>query len=425
MKYKIDIKSIFKDVLFGSTSDNEIDIIQTTFHKTEVVEKSASLIESPNLFKPFYDRLEYSLFYLAKDRPLEQIIKSLDKKGNGKFAQEYIERAIAQGLIKQVEGVEKLNLLKIDELKFILKSNDLKVTGKKSELINRIYMNINDNLYSPYLPKGIILIRTSRGEEHYHELLKARETEKDIVFTDVLNYVFENNYKLACMLLEDRRLFDYKFNLNGFESYFQPDPMNVRIPYVESYTRLKEKYGNVIGSYIISFLIYGEVIESLLTRYLNHNNQGNENSYDNLLYTIKSECDNIKSANRDLSNSHFDHVKDFETVKNDLQKKIRQTDLSRRSLKILIIDTRHNYIGELDASERFDTVLFKKLFVNKFKELLPTLKIELDIVDDEHCLLYPKLVGVQSPEDEALILEAVEAVADFLLFEGEYILTKS
>ena len=421
MRLKIDIKSILKNAINGASNHKEVDLILDKSHKKEIANESVPLNDSPNLFKPFYDRLEYNLFYLAKDRPLDQILTILEKKEKGKLAQVYIDRAFEQGFIKRVEDVEKLNLLKVDELKNILKSNDLKLAGKKSELVDRISMNINVSLYRSYLPQGNILTRTFSGEAHYHELIKARETEKDIVFADVLKYVLENEYKLACMLLEDSRLFDNKFNLNGFVSYFQPDPMNVRIPYADSYSRLKEKYGNALGSYIITFLIYGVVIDALLIRYLNHNNQENVTANDDLFNAIKSEIEAIKSADFDQKNKHSDHVKDFEVIRDALQEKFIQLKSSSRSLEFLIIDTCHNYIGELNESEKFDKELFNMLFIKKFNEILPALKIKLEIVDDEHCLNYPKVVGVQSSEDKALIMEAVEAVSDYLFFEGEYI----
>lgn len=69
---------------------------------------------------------------------------------------------------------DKLSFLTIADLKKILKANSLKVSGKKSELIDRIKNNIPNNKYQCYLPIEGYIMRTDRGTKNTTNSLKQK-----------------------------------------------------------------------------------------------------------------------------------------------------------------------------------------------------------------------------------------------------------
>lgn len=66
-------------------------------------------------------------------------------------AAKYHEKMITEGYLVVSSPKEKILGLKVDELKDILASQGLKVSGKKSELIERISNNVSDEILSEYV----------------------------------------------------------------------------------------------------------------------------------------------------------------------------------------------------------------------------------------------------------------------------------
>lgn len=59
----------------------------------------------------------------------------------------YYKEMIREGYLQQASFAQKLNTLKVTELKQILKDNDLHLTGKKKDLIERIANNLPENKF--------------------------------------------------------------------------------------------------------------------------------------------------------------------------------------------------------------------------------------------------------------------------------------
>ena len=73
-----------------------------------------------------------------------------------------------EGYLRIATNEEKLIGLKVTELKEILKSNSLTITGKKEDLIQRIVDNLPDSSYGKYV-QGEFYILTEIGEKYVDE----------------------------------------------------------------------------------------------------------------------------------------------------------------------------------------------------------------------------------------------------------------
>lgn len=125
------------------------------------------------------------------------------------------KQLIAKGYLKEASLENYLNALKVTDLKVILKENNLKVTGKKADLIIRILENIDNNTLSEkYKDKfGYVLsekgIKYLKDNENYVQLFKhkiyqitpaefdkySRKIGNNPKFNDVVKNIIESRIK--------------------------------------------------------------------------------------------------------------------------------------------------------------------------------------------------------------------------------------
>lgn len=208
--------------------------------------------QNPNLFRPVYDRIKYTLISWNHTPALSSLQEWANSTINEDAANKQIEEFLRQGLYIKMEEEDKLNLLKKDVLKQILRARNQKVSGNKSDLISRIKQNVPFNDYIDRLAEGAYLMRTSAGDEYLRNIQLAVDTENEMYITDMMDFIISNEYEKAGMLREDKELYECSIFRN------RPNTINILNPllaYKELYPNIKEKYGNVIGSYIICALI--------------------------------------------------------------------------------------------------------------------------------------------------------------------------
>nr|DAZ12930.1 MAG TPA: SAP domain [Caudoviricetes sp.] len=105
-------------------------------------------------------------------------------------------------LIKICDNYEVLQYLKIPHLKNILGEHNLKTTGKKQDLIDRIVENIIKSEITPPDGYEVYIIRTQKGEEVFNKLQMLKEKEFadliDRMVEQIQEYNFQEAYFLMC-----------------------------------------------------------------------------------------------------------------------------------------------------------------------------------------------------------------------------------
>lgn len=102
-----------------------------------------------------------------------------------------------QGLNKDnwynIKNKDELNILNMKDLKHILKVNNLKISGKKKELIDRIW-NLHNN---PYTSKTKF---TKKSGKNNH-IISIEDSEEEFDLVDYINssseYIYINNGKIT------------------------------------------------------------------------------------------------------------------------------------------------------------------------------------------------------------------------------------
>ena len=103
--------------------------------------------------------LDYKTIYYAKDVTYAELVDYVCRFDYPKSkAISTINKFINDGSIMQVRGIELLPLLKVNELKTLLRTFGLKVSGKKAELIDRLKENVSRVELEKLLPKTTKLI---------------------------------------------------------------------------------------------------------------------------------------------------------------------------------------------------------------------------------------------------------------------------
>ncbi len=130
--------------------------------------------------------------------------KAINRKSPQYFHYKYgintelsIEKLLKNNFLRHSTPYESLNSLKVNELKIILKNNSLKVSGKKSELINRIKENISEQSIIEYIKEPSLII-TDRGkrvfEEYYYIVPAHKNDSKDGVYNVATSLEFVNEF---------------------------------------------------------------------------------------------------------------------------------------------------------------------------------------------------------------------------------------
>lgn len=108
------------------------------------------------------------------------------------------EKLIKQGYLEYASALESISTLKVSELKEILRDNDLKLSGNKSLLVDRIKNNFSEEMIKKYI-NNLSLKTTEKGEntfkEFYYIVPAHKNGSKDGVYNVASAIHFVNNFK--------------------------------------------------------------------------------------------------------------------------------------------------------------------------------------------------------------------------------------
>lgn len=131
--------------------------------------------------------------------------KTIDTKPPGYFEYTFGLNAtksrnslIEEGYLKEASPKDSLKSLKVNELKNILKENELKVSGNKSNLITRIQESLSDEETKKYIQQTSLVL-TELGEntlvEYYYIVPAHKQGSKDGVYDVATAIEFVKNFK--------------------------------------------------------------------------------------------------------------------------------------------------------------------------------------------------------------------------------------
>lgn len=108
-----------------------------------------------------------------------------------------IERLLKMGLLQQARPEHQLKALNLKELRWALRQNQLKVSGKKAELVERVLES--GAALDEFIPKSGSLLVLSETGQRLHEEAKSNEAEaKDRLRKDLIQAIKNKNYDEAC-----------------------------------------------------------------------------------------------------------------------------------------------------------------------------------------------------------------------------------
>jgi SAP domain len=118
----------------------------------------------------------------------------------GLDAQRSLDKLIEVGYVKESSAIESLASLKLPELKEILKSKGLKVSGKKANLIARIGESSTEEEVETYIDSRMLEVTDKGNEvlaEYYYIVPAHRNDSKDGVYNvaNAIRRVKELNYR--------------------------------------------------------------------------------------------------------------------------------------------------------------------------------------------------------------------------------------
>jgi hypothetical protein len=168
----------FLDLLFGNKKKNEIN--KSVKKNTEIHNRITSSLEIVDHSKPEIDpiytkKLSNGMF------PGEIVLldwiegKTVDANFPGYFEYNYGINAknsafklVHEGYMKYATPIESLPSLKVTQLKEMLKTKKLKVSGNKKELVERIQENFSFEEVSNHIESALLKL-TQKGEEVFKE----------------------------------------------------------------------------------------------------------------------------------------------------------------------------------------------------------------------------------------------------------------
>ncbi|MGJ9383893.1 SAP domain-containing protein [Salipaludibacillus sp. CF4.18] len=115
-------------------------------------------------------------------------------------AQISLNKLLKEGYVVEASAIDSLSSLKLPELKEILKSKELKVSGKKADLISRIGENCTNEEVESFIDSRMLEV-TNKGdkvlEEYYYIVPAHRNDSKDGVYNvaSSIRHVNKFNYK--------------------------------------------------------------------------------------------------------------------------------------------------------------------------------------------------------------------------------------
>lgn len=142
--------------------------------------------------------LGYKIMYYSKNVTRDELVDYACCFGYSKSTVvSTVDKYISDGSIMQAGGTDLLPLLKVDELKALLRDFDLNVRGKKADLVDRLKENVSRTDLEKRLPKTKKLIRSAKGEEVYKNMLALREEMRELLYSQTLNLCRNRNFTAA------------------------------------------------------------------------------------------------------------------------------------------------------------------------------------------------------------------------------------
>ena len=154
---------------------------------------------------------------------------------------EVMNRFVADGYMRELAENEKISAMTVDALKTILRNHNLKVSGKKDELIQRIIDNselIGLDMYT----SDIWYERTEAGTDYYQGMITEYTTAAMDEICEIVKAIFNCNYSKA-------------FELSG---------SNCKTTLIKE---AKNKNGDFLGSCIIAHLLTGKKFNQAIIDY--------------------------------------------------------------------------------------------------------------------------------------------------------------
>ncbi|WP_062513889.1 SAP domain-containing protein [Halobacillus sp. KGW1] len=112
-----------------------------------------------------------------------------------------LKKLIKDGYVSEASPVESLGSFKVPELKEVLKAKEVKVSGKKADLITRIAENFSDSEVKALVGDNLTLKITEKGrktlEEYYYIVPAHRNDSKDGAYNvpNAIRHVNKLDYK--------------------------------------------------------------------------------------------------------------------------------------------------------------------------------------------------------------------------------------
>lgn len=227
------------------------------------------------------------LHYINKNSRASELNQNFWKEKYYNDNEKSLQRLLEGGYIEYREDIfTSLNKLKVDELKNILQLEDLKTTGRKADLIDRIINTASLSNYQEYIKKERVI--TSKGSEIVNS-------------TDFVYLLHDYNVGYPCDVY------------NCYLSNKELNKVDLIIKFVES----KCVFEKEIYDYSSNHFLYGQLAE-ILIKY---------NAKDKALYYLLKACfEYLSSYTSDYSTDTLKRFKEH----------VKRIDFYTNKMKILL-----------------------------------------------------------------------------------------
>lgn len=290
--------------------------------------------------------------------------------------QKILDKLIDQGFVEVATAKQSLNTLKVSELKEILKSHGLKLSGKKNELIERISQEIEEADLDGYIPE-FKYIPTCKGEKELKEneyvifIHKKGGRAYGLSLYDVNKMCHEypkHRYKDLIWGHLNQKLMDETQN---FVDFGMVRGVALVRQYQYDFLIDEERYTNITLSLLAECVFY-DVNETFLYRYKYHLER----------YAEMMPHHNINEERPEVKRVLYLRIKDFITIQDRMQLTDNEmfSNLVDSFNKCLIKDTiiSNTDLAGLIVSEMNDnTELAERVYKDIEKNVVNILKNEI------------------------------------------------
>lgn len=161
------------------------------FSNNDSIYKKLSIPSNINEFREEH----YQLLKKIKNSPIKSNIKFYNVSDSD--IKKFISLSLKLDLIKESSTYDILKTLKKEDLINILKNKQLKVAGKKEDLIKRIIDNYNDNEIKSMNFYNKIYVYTEKGKDVVSSSFELLDEKEYNHFINIYNYVFNKKFSEA------------------------------------------------------------------------------------------------------------------------------------------------------------------------------------------------------------------------------------